>query len=273
MANEEYGGEFWARMESPPPETRAPSRPRFRWSLYAVRWLIAIVMLIGFAIYELVIIPLTSSAAFVDRLVAAKRLDEAREAEKRLLERDPSRFRDDQELVARIPQLISLLGVRNDKGAVHVLAGIGRPAIQPMITALDAPTPHVAFGGVPIDDDSVKRGQLKSLFEAFKALHAEAPEAASRLARYLGHHDAMVCDKCIETLVAFGHDSVQPLAAILDDPRTGQRAKRYAVVALSRIGPDIAEAVPVLRKRLGQTTDSEEKSLIESAIKNAQSRL
>src|ERR1700693_2720496 len=187
MANEQYGGEFWARMEIPHQKTRSPSPPGFRWSIYAVRWLIAIVMLIGFAIYELVIIPLTSSAAFVDRLVAAKRLDEASEAENRLLERDQSRFRDDQKLIARIPRLISLLGVRSDKAVVHVLAGIGRPAIQPMIAALDAPTPHVAFGGVPIDDDTVKCGQLKSLFAAFKSLHAEAPEVASRLTRYLGH--------------------------------------------------------------------------------------
>ncbi|HEV3300620.1 MAG TPA: hypothetical protein VG055_13310 [Planctomycetaceae bacterium] len=272
MADEEFGGEFWARMEGPKQENRPPSPRGFGWSIGAVRWLIAFVVLIGFGIYELIVIPSTSSATFVDRLVAAKRLDEAREAEKRLLERDRSRFRGDQELIARIPRLISLLGVRNDQAVVHVLAGIGRPAIQPMIAALDAPTPPVGFGGFRIDDDSVKCGQLKSLFEAFKSLRAEAPEAASRLARYLGHHDAMVCDKCVETLVAFGHDSVQPLVAILDDPQTGGRTKRYAVVALSRIGPQNAEAVPVLRKRLGQTTDSEEKKLIELAIHSAQSR-
>ncbi len=259
-------------MEVTEQANRSPPRPRFTWSLYKVRWLIAIVMLIGFAIYELVVIPLTSSATFVDRLVAAKRLDEARDAENRLLERDRSRFRGDQELIARIPQLISLLGVRSDRAVVHVLAGIGRPAIQPMIAALDAPTPPVGIGGVQIDDDSVKCRQLKSLFEAFKALHAEAPETAARLARYLGHQDAMVCDKCVETLVAFGHDSVQPLIVILDDPRTGHRTKRYAVVALGRIGPEIAEAVPALRKRLGQTTDSGEKKLIESALHNARNR-
>jgi hypothetical protein len=272
MASDQFGGEFWARPEISQPERQSPPPLIFRRPLYVLRWLIAIVMLIGFAIYELVIIPLTPSAIFVDQLIAAKHVKESHEAEARLLERDRSRFRGDQELIARIPQLISLLGVRSDKALVHVLAGIGRPAIQPMIAALDAPTPHASMGALPIDDESVKCGQLKSLLQAFKLLHAEAPETASRLTRYLGHHDAMVCDTCVETLVAFKHDAVQPLVAILDDPRADQRAKRNAVVALSRIGPAMSEAVPMLRHKLDQTTDPEEKKLIQWAIKNGESR-
>jgi hypothetical protein len=270
MANDQFGGEFGPGLEAPPQES--PPRLSFRGRLFLARCLVVILMSIGVAIYEFAIVPSISSVTFVDRLVWAQDLEEANKAEKRLLERDRSRFRGDQQLVTRIPQLISLLGVRNQRGVMHVLAGIGRPAIQPMIAALDAPASPVALGRLPENDDAVKSLQLECLFDTFSLLHAEAPEAASRVARFLGHPDLLVCDKCVDTLVVFGGDAVQPLAAILDDPRAAQRTKRYAVVALSRIGSRMTEAVPVLRKRFAQTTDPEERKLIESALKNAQGR-
>jgi hypothetical protein len=237
-----------------------------------VRFLIIAVALIGIAIHEFVVIPNTSTADFVDQLVSAKKRNDASEAENRLLERDRSSFRNDPELIPRIPQLVALLGIRNDRGARHVLTGIGRPTVGPLIAAFDAPLPHVSIGGIPIDDKSLRFNRVISLFEAFKSLHTEAPEVLSRLVTYLDDDDALICDKCVESLAAFGANAVPPLVAILNDPQSNRRPRRYAVIALGRIGRGASAAVPVLRKTLSQANNSDDKRLIQMAIQNAQPR-
>jgi hypothetical protein len=244
-----------------------------RGFLLLIRFAIVAVVLIGFGIYELVIIPTTSSVTFVDQLIAARDVKGAYEAERRLLDRDRARFQNDPELISRIPKLIALMGVRNDKGLDHVLAGIGRPAVAPLVAAFDAPVPRVAMGGlVFVDDDTVRSQRLISLFETCKLMHEEAPEVAPRLVTYFDDKNAMVADKCVEAVAAFGRDAVPTLIAVLNDPRANRRMRRYAVITLNRIGPDAAQALPALRTTLTKAGDKKEKELIEAAIRNAQRR-
>jgi HEAT repeat protein len=100
------------------------------------------------------------------------------------------------------------------------------------------------------DDPVLKSGAARALAE----LKTESDEAVAALVEVLDESDPYVIGNAIDALASLGPRSVDDLEETLQNPGL----RKYAVRIIYRLGPEAAEAVPMLVKALGTTTDSPE---------------
>ena len=121
-------------------------------------------------------------------------------------------------------------------------------ALAPLEKGLADPDPAVRV---------VASAQLRKLF-------AVAAPAAKSLATTLGDADQRVRENSAEALILIGKPAVEPLIEVLGGKQT--EARKYALVALGKIGPNAKAAVPAIDKCRSDSDPAVQK-LAEQALK------
>jgi len=133
---------------------------------------------------------------------------------------------------ARLATLFDNADASLRQSAITAVGQMGRDAATPILSALRR------------DNRQVRLAACTALQE----MQGEGGFAVPELVDLCGEADAELQDAVFLTLASVGREAIEPLMQLLHQPDEGRR--RRAAMALGRIGPPAADAVPELRRAL-----------------------